>query len=88
MQPLLLFWMIRPGSTDHGSTPPLYHFPRICIVMSTDHRQAAFFPSLKAMADAMNVPRLLQSVTAENIVEFVENFLRHPEDLLVKTEIF
>ena len=87
MQPLLLFWMIRPGSTDHGSTPPLYHFPRICIVMSTD-RQAAFFPSLKAMADAMNVPRLLQSVTAENIVEFVENFLRHPEDLLVKTEIF
>ena len=75
-------------SANGTLTPPLYHYPRMCVVMSTDHNQAAFFPSLKATADAKNIAELLYTVTTKEIVKFLKQYLLHPKDLLVTTEVF
>ena len=68
--------------------PPLYHYPRLCIVKMSDHRQAAFFPSLDRMENAKHIPKLLELVKAKDIVKFVKRFLQKPRDFLVTTEEF
>lgn len=76
------------GSSDLAYTPPLYHYPRLCIVKTSDHHQAAFLPSLESMANAKNITKLLGSINAKEIVQFTKRYLQNPEHLIVKTEEF
>ena len=76
------------GSSDLENIPPLYHYPRLCIVRMFNHHQAAFLPSLKRMDSAKNIPKLLRSIKAKEIVKFVKHFLKNPQSLLVETEEF
>lgn len=68
--------------------PPLYHYPRLCIVRMTDHHEAAFLPNAESMDSAKNIPKLLGSINAKEIIKFVKRYLQNPHDLLVKTEEF
>ena len=76
------------GSSDLENILPLYHYPRLCIVRMFNHHQAAFLPSLPRMNSAKNVPKLLRSIKAKEIVNFIKQYLKNPQGLLVETEEF
>jgi hypothetical protein len=54
----------------------------------TDHHEAAFLPNAESMDSAKNIPKLLGSINAKEIIKFVKRYLQNPHDLLVKTEEF
>jgi hypothetical protein len=54
----------------------------------SNHHQAAFLPSLERMDRAKNIPKLLKSIKAKEIVTFVKQYLKNPKDFLVETEEF
>ncbi|CAH1266212.1 Hypp3323 [Branchiostoma lanceolatum] len=75
-------------TTDAGSLhlnpPTLYTYPRLCIVRWHDHRHAAFYPDLSEK----RWQRQHRSFTSSEIVKFAEDFLRDPDKLLTRTEMF
>ncbi|XP_078676624.1 uncharacterized protein LOC144913670 [Branchiostoma floridae x Branchiostoma belcheri] len=75
-------------TTDTGSLhlnpPTLYTYPRLCIVRWHDHGHAAFYPDL----EEKRWQRQHRSFTSSEIVKFAEDFLKDPDKLLTRTEMF
>ena len=72
-----------------GNIPALYHYPRLCIIQHHDHQHAAFYPPIQEMQRlGTRVQARLDQITSQQIIKFVQDYLKDPAALIVKTEFF
>ena len=71
------------------NVPALYHYPRLCIIQHQDHQHAAFYPPVQEMQRlGTRVQARLDQITSQQIIKFVQDYLKDPAALIVKTEFF
>jgi len=71
------------------NVPALYHYPRLCIIQHQDHQHAAFYPPIEEMQRlGTKVQARLDQITSQQIIKFVQDYLKDPAALIVKTEFF
>lgn len=69
--------------------PALYHYPRLCIVQPDDHQHASFYPPVKELQElGPSVQARLDRINSQEIIKFVQDYLRDPAAAVVKTEFF
>ncbi|XP_064624508.1 uncharacterized protein LOC135485998 [Lineus longissimus] len=66
--------------------PELYHYPRLCIIRWDDHHHAAFYPSINITS--MQPESLPYDYTQEEIIHFIRQFLKKPDESMIETETF
>lgn len=72
-----------------GNIPALYHYPRLCIIQHHDHQHAAFYPPIPEMQRlGTRVQARLDQITSQQIIKFVQDYLKDSAALIVKTEFF
>lgn len=71
------------------NVPPLYHYPRLCIIQHDDHQHAAFYPPIEELHGmGTRIQARLNQITSQQIIKFAQDYLRDPSALIVKTEYF
>lgn len=71
------------------NVPVLYHYPRLCIIEHNDHQHAAFYPPIEELQRlGTRVQARLDQITSQQIIKFVQDYLKDPAALIVKTEFF
>lgn len=69
--------------------PPLYHYPRLCIIQHDDHQHAAFYPPVEELQGlGTRIQTRLNQITSQQIIKFARDYLKDPTALIVKTEYF
>ncbi|KAJ7358756.1 hypothetical protein OS493_021532 [Desmophyllum pertusum] len=71
------------------NVPPLYHYPRLCIIQHDDHQHAAFYPPVAELQGlGTRVQARLDHITSQQIIKFAQDYIKDPSTLIVKTEFF
>ncbi|XP_032219728.2 uncharacterized protein LOC5519100 isoform X1 [Nematostella vectensis] len=74
---------------DSSVPPPLYRYPRLCIVRWDDHQHAAFYPPASELERlGTRVQARLDSIDYQQIVHFAQRYLKEPGKYVVRTEMF
>lgn len=84
------FFLFSPYSGRQAeNVPPLYHYPRLCIIQHDDHQHAAFYPPIEELHGmGTRIQARLNQITSQQIIKFAQDYLRDPSALIVKTEYF